>query len=414
MPSQPTASAKESIWNFRLYKEYEWFRFLVILLLSLAGLYLLLHFLLPGALKVSNADYEYQKLDERQQQQINRIYFDSASVKQDTEAVEIHATDSVESDTIDSVVSATGAKKDSCYCTDKTRRCNRALAYINNEFSGKVDSQQMETIKAYLCFAPPLEAASFLADVRFRVRSYFWLTGPEVYFEIIFWSLFGVIGSILYNLSIVSKDSTTDASNPRSVFDSSEIPSQIAKMLYAPLCTLAIVLGYNFLADENVADIGSSKGVITFSFIGGFFSSRLISFLDRLKEVILPSNQAGFVENKQAKEVLLKNILIELKLGETTVTEDQKLEINEIGFGTAEVTLQSEEGGDLINAVRTGEDQASTFVVNNIKAGKYIIKAKWSYEQNEELINLEAEKTEDIKMPDVTIEVEMKKAKSEG
>jgi hypothetical protein len=94
-------------------------------------------------------------------------------------------------------------------------KCERVLYYIRNEFNDKVDKTQIDTIQPYLCSAPVLEAISFLSNVRLRVQSYFWLIGPTIYFEIIFWALFGVLGSLLFNLGLVYAARTTVSGNPR-------------------------------------------------------------------------------------------------------------------------------------------------------------------------------------------------------
>jgi hypothetical protein len=60
-------------------------------------------------------------------------------------------------------------------------------------------------------------------------------------------------------------------------------------MFYAPVCALVLVLGYNLLnTDSKMTDISIGKGLVLFSFICGFFSGRVIKFIDRLKDLVLP------------------------------------------------------------------------------------------------------------------------------
>ena len=90
-------------------------------------------------------------------------------------------------------------------------------------------------------------------------------------------------------LRAVGSNSTTDLANPATQFDSSEILGQVAKIIYVPICTLIIVLGYSLFKGQNIADIDFGKGLLVFGFIGGYYSSRVISLMDRLKDLLLPN-----------------------------------------------------------------------------------------------------------------------------
>lgn len=373
-------------WQLESYKAYEWFRFLVLLLVGLVIFYLLLHRWIP-----STAEYEYAKLDEKQIQQVNRIYFDSAAAR---------LCDSLKTP------------------NKECDACKRVIEYLRNEFSNKLDMEHVDNLRKYLCSSSSLEASAFLANVRFKVKSYFWLTGPEIYYEIAFWSVFGVLCSILFNLSSIMKNNTTDPKNPRSVFDSSELPYQVAKILYAPLCTLVIVLGYNFFSDQNIVDISSSKGILVFAFLGGFYSGRLISFMDRLKEVVLPlSGPADLPKNKEIQTSTIRDLIIELELSDLLEPE-VKSEIAEIGLRGANVTLQNEEGGDPIKAIPVGEDQSSRYTVSISKPGTYTIQAAWSKELTINntivIVNLKGEKSQLLTSSETPIRLVMIKDDAEG
>ena len=299
-------STKHGFWDFKLYEETEWFKFLAKSLLTILAAYLFFHwgFTLLDELNLTNfkLDYEYAKLDDRQKQIINRIYFDStAQVSAANNQEPKQATIVKGNSLIDSTFKG-GQKKEAIkgkIVNDESQGppYERVLKFINNEFNDKLDPAQFLNVRAYLMTAPKLEAISYLSDARFQVESYFWLTGPAVYFEIIFWSLFGVLASLLFSLGLVARNCTTDERDPKTVFDSSEIPYQVAKLLYAPLCTLVIILGYNFFSDANIVDISSSNGVVVFAFISGFYSARVVAFLDRLKEVLLPAGAPGSSSN---------------------------------------------------------------------------------------------------------------------
>ena len=388
MAETSTENAEHGFWDFKKYQEHEWFRFLVIVLIVTVALYLVSHIVVRQFDR--KAGYEYETLGEDQMQHINRIYFANDS------------TDTTNGTTVP-LTNSTPAY-----------RSERAVQYIQNHFNKKVDSEQLAEIQAYLGPAPPLEAVSFWGSVRLRIRSYFWLVGPEVYFEIIFWTLLGVITSLLFNLGVVGRSRTTDQNNANSVFDSSEIPYQFAKLWYAPIITLVIVLGYNFFEGDNIADISSSKGVIVFAFVGGFYSARLIAFLDRLKEVLLPANSTVELPVQKPSAVPLTNVSVSLQLEDDSLSPDLVNEITEIGFGIATVTLENEENGKIITAEKSSEDQTAAFTVASIAPGKYVVRATWSNEVNGQVINLAGEEKKEITQPDTAITVVLKKSMEEG
>lgn len=435
-----TTENKHGFWEFKKYKEHEWFRFLVWLISVLMICYLILH-----QLSRDEARYEYERLDKEQLQQINRIYFDSINKRENGAAVRTTATNKTTArDTTtnsDSTVKLDTASKPALkketdlqvkspkraadsnenviaqnLCdTNSCFRSERVIWYIQSQFNGKVDSNQINKyIRPYLCSALPLDAMGYLGTQRFRVESYFWLVGPEVYFEIIFWSLFGVIANLLFSLGVVARNRTTNSENPQSEFDASELPYQFAKFWYAPLSTLAIVLGYNYFNDQNIVDIGSSKGVIVFAFIGGFYSARLIAFMDRLKEVLLPSaNTAELQTQTNTGEAIVRNLTINLELSDASLPAELKNEIAEIGLGDATVTLQSQ-AGETIKAMRASEDQAASFKVSNLRPGQYTIKAAWSKEIGGQPVNLQGEQQQTISRSDTTISMTLQKSESEG
>ncbi|MGV3503922.1 MAG: hypothetical protein ACO1O1_09440 [Adhaeribacter sp.] len=401
---------QHGFWEFKRYHEYEWFRFLVYLITVIGLAYIGSHLLM--ARFHEKAGYEYEKLDARQLQHINTIYFDTVQVDLERLTPGMNRLSQMPDS-----LRGREEKRIRAYqlALIDSIKCARVLMYLQHEFNNKVDLDQLNEMRQYLCTARPLEAISFLSLVRLQVRSYFWLTGPEVYFEVIFWAWFGVICSILYNLGVVAKSITTDPNNPHSVFDSTEIPHQVAKMVYAPLCTMSIVLGYNYFSDRNIVDISSSKGLIVFAFIGGFYSARLIAFLDRLKEVILPShNTPELPAQKTSVQVLLKDILVELTLHEGVLSAELTTEIAEMGFNDASVDLENEENGEVVSAVPAGEDQSALFKVPHLRPGRYLIRASWSKEVNGEPVNLQARQVEQILSSEITLVVNLEKAEGEG
>ncbi len=363
---------KKSFWDFKTYTESEWFKRLALTLIILGLLYTLLHLFINEwcNLKVG---YEYSRLDKGQMEQINRIYFDtfylsrSPAVVLKKDSTVVKAKDSVKYN--DSAKKPSTSQGDNIKIKDSLRyheyrACDKVLIYLNNQFNNKINPTQADSLRKYLCMCSPLEATGFLSNVRLQVKSFFWLTGPAVYFEIIFWAWFGVICSLLFNLGIITKNRTTNPMDPSTYFDSSEIPFQVAKLLYAPACTLIIVLGYNFFSDENIVDISSSKGVIVFSFICGFYSSRLISFLDRLKALVLPvSSDEGIVSDPTP----LRNIVVQIRLDENA---KEFWDVLKTDLHTLEITLQKEESTQQAIALNIDKNQWPIYIFDYVKPGK--------------------------------------------
>jgi len=254
------------------YNEKTWFRFLVLSFILCLLIYIVLHVIL---FKNKNT-FELIKLNQSQTEFIARIYTDTIKTAADTSKA------------------ATATK-----ATPNCSKSALVMNYLDNVFDKKQDSSQRETIKNFITAAKSQDTRLFLGETRFKVHSYFWLTGPLVYLEVLLFAIFGVLCNLLYNMGVVSSNANIDPDNPKSKFDSSEIPRQIAKILYAPICTLVMVLGYNFFKDQNIVDISSGKGTIVFAFIGGFYSGRVITLMDRLKDVLFPASSSDTTQAKK-------------------------------------------------------------------------------------------------------------------
>ncbi|MEP7317647.1 MAG: hypothetical protein ABI921_02870 [Panacibacter sp.] len=392
-----------------------WFRFLSAFLVIWIILYLLLHL-------INGVGHEYQKLSPDQLKNVVWLIDDSANAA----AKKTAATPSPDTATNDSLTvtpDTTNTKTDSakpkqtasdaaslkCEFNDSCG-FSKAAVYINEEFDGNTDAAQMNRLMCYLCNESSKEVTLFLTDTKFKIESYFWLTGGWAYLEVIFWVIIGVICSLLYYVGDKNRNATTIPGDPKSVFDATEIPYQVAKFFYAPCSTLVLILGYSFLQGDNLVDINASKGMIVFAFISGFYSGRTMNFLDRLKELLLPLGSEAKTAAQQANA-----IQIELLAAEPSLTEEQKNHIIETGMGGATVTLQAEGSADIITATKTGEEQESLFQVTNIAAGKYSVQAKFAGKfEDDDIINLEATQTIDITKDTTEIKLNMLKAKSDG
>ncbi len=386
--------------NFKQYKEHEWFGRLIILLLFIVAAYLLAH-LIEKINYDGESSYEYSRLDEGQKSHLNKLYFDTASLNA------LYGNLHQKADSPRSVPC--------CTITDYSKLHNKALDYIVIQLNHKIYPPQFDTLRKYLKSSSPMEGFTLLTETRFKLQSNFWLVGPAVYWEIVFWSWFGVLSSIIFNLALIGLKRTTDPQNPATEFDSSEIPHQIAKMLYAPLCTLIIVFGYNFFQNQNVVDIDSSKGVIVFAFIGGFYSSRLVAFLDRLKELVLPSSSTSIVQSRvntpttttSTTAAEIQNLKVKVSL-DPSVTEVEKEAILKAGIKDVKLILEDKITKEKIIATNPSGDNPVEFTIPKIKVGTYIISANWMKEIEQDFILLTAATEQEIRNADKPIDVLMK------
>lgn len=334
-----------------------WFITLAVSFVIAIVIYMLMH--ICPVFK-NRADFEYAVLDKSQQEQISHIYLGKADSAFATGPDSNHGANRI-------VVSADLRPADSA-------THNRALLYLDNEFNNKLDTVQLRRIKAYLYSCNRHEAVHFWSHERLRIKSYFWLVGPQVYYEIIFWTIFGVISSLIFRMGNVYRNSTSDPSNPHTIYDPTDVPAHLAKIVYAPICTLIVILGYNYFKDDStMVDIESSKGVVVFSFFAGFYSQRVMAFMDRIKDVILPNSSNSDLPS--VNKVITRNVSIRLSHGSERVVK--VMAANEIGFGKASVTLENINSKAVYTAVAATTDPVKEFKAVNLPVGIYTVRAQW-------------------------------------
>ena len=155
-----------------------------------------------------------------------------------------------------------------------------AISYIFSKYKPASPEDSVMAVRNFSKF--DLKTFSYIvSQFPLKTKSFFWLGGNGwTYLEILFWSLFGLICSLLYNVS--------EAVSQKK-FNENENPVHLAKLCYTPFLALIIYLAFDILTlnkDINVSQFGT--GMIVFAFILGFFSRRAIDLLDRIKEIILP------------------------------------------------------------------------------------------------------------------------------
>ncbi|MBC7892480.1 MAG: hypothetical protein H7Y12_09725 [Sphingobacteriaceae bacterium] len=157
-------------------------------------------------------------------------------------------------------------------------RKEKVFAYLLMRYTFRDKGERMRQDLVF--FNTRAELRTALTDYPLRVKSYFWLADTWIYTEILFWSIFGVLASLLYSVS--------EALREGKAFDRSEVPSHWAKLAYTPFSVLIIYLSINLFGESSLNNVAFSAWQIVLAFVLGFFSRRTMDLLDRVKELIFP------------------------------------------------------------------------------------------------------------------------------
>lgn len=298
----------------------------------------------------------------------------------------------------------------------RQQRDRYLIAYLKSEMHQQLDQKEFTRTMDLISKMNHENVIDFLAEKKFLVHSVFWLTGNKAYVEALLWSLMGVLVSLIYYVSIANTKSLhTAGTDDSGSFDPAEISGQVAKMFYAPTCTIVLILGYQYLIDTNnsMIDISVNNGLIVFSFISGFFSGRVMRFLDRLKELVLPFGTSSQPTTTQS--VQSGDIEVTLDLSDSVSKSEYGPSLAEAGFNASIVSLVPQKGGDVISLINPAEDQADTFFGKNIPYGTYQLQAILSHKLDDDtIINLQAQKEIEIKSVQEKISVTLEKVMFEG
>lgn len=331
---------------------------------------------------------------------------------------------------------------------DRRERVRKAIVYISSQYGKEIDEDQLANIQRYINTFSPRETGIFLADYNLKVRSFFWLAGPLVYAELVFWTIFGVLCSLLLYTGNMIRKNEEDTHK--------DILSQAARLLYAPFAGIILLLGYNYLRGSATLHIESGDGIIVFSFLLGFYSGTVMELLDRARNVLFNNNNShaetreapvyqeapppapelasepqpvgkvpvqqpviheedtteDYFDNHEAKtnytlfgeedvtkssplneDNELEEVDIDLKLDFSGLFDEERTELQRLGFSKAIVTLHNVNGKDIIPAKKLNEDM-TTFVANGVRPGIYIARATLSQRlRDDNIINLFGEKT---------------------
>jgi len=271
--------------------------------------------------------------------------------------------------------------------------------------------QEVHRISPTLLELNTKDVTAFVFARKFKADSYFWLAGMKMYWEAIFWSLFGVLVSLIYYVSTANKlEQENKEDQDIGPFKTSEISGQVAKMFYAPAVTIVIVLGYSFFAgrSQTAIDISVNHGLILFAFTAGFYSGRLMKLLDKLKDAILP-----FSDNQSpAKDSGGKgDVKVTPKLSDAVANSPEGPWIKEAGFNAATVTLEPTEGsGTPITLDKPANDKDAAFTGKQVPYGKYTVRVKYAYDDKQHaVINLTANQDIEVGEKSLAFTVELNK-----
>lgn len=338
----------------------------------------------------------------------------------------------------------------------KRRRTRVAMTYIISQYGHDISQAELVNIERYISTFSPKETGIFLADYRLRLSSYFWFSGVYVYAEVIFWVIFGVLCSLLFYTGSIS--ATT--------YSSRDVLYQTARLLYMPLAAVLLVLAYTYLKGGSTLHTEISEGVLIFVFLLGLGSGLILDIMDRIKRAIPAAITTGNrteITDKEAFEKLVKRaehagtpvpvfseptvagssdtdsmlaqsifakkpvinkpakddndiaeVAIDLKLDFGGLFEEERQQLQKLGFSKAIVTLHNVNGKDIIPAHKQTNDK-TVFIAADVKPGIYIARATLSLRlRDDQIVNLFGEKTAYITEDKPGLELFVKKYEAAG
>lgn len=326
----------------------KWFKWAVGISLFLFVLYVVLHIYIKG--------HEIRKLSAEQLSTLNNLI---TSINKDT-----NKDDKVKKDEIRNFLKSnilpdfnetplntkTNSPADSTKA-DTTKTEPKPEVKTESDTKGK-NSKDEQKIDNFIDAHSLNSILILLPTTTFDVPSFFWMKGSKVYLELLFWIWFGVISNILYRaVNEYKKD----------CFYGKLIYAHIAKFIYAPFVGIVLYQCSDLLASQKLIALDKiSNGAIVFVFILGFFSGRAVELLNKIKDVIIPSDDSDDedIENDLKFEVrgIVKN------------DSGQTLDIT-----TSEVKLKNTRKPSV--ELSSKPDSNGNFKFQNVPKGSYQISA---------------------------------------
>lgn len=425
----------------------QWFLFYSAILLLWTAFYLF------GHSKSGIPGYEHSRFTPADIRHINSILVAPVSPAVQQQAIQpkqrvnntndgfldTYYTDTTESEPYIAVIPEVNTVSNFSEEKEKNERVKKAMVYIRSQYGDEIEPSQMTAIEQYINTFTPRETGIFLADYRLKVRSFFWLSGVMLYAEVVAWVIFGVLCSLLF---FIGKNAARSGS-----LSQRAIIYQSARLLYAPFAAIILVLAYNYMKGGATLHIEASELIIIFAFILGFYSGTVMEILDRLRgsngtaneqeddyETVFepapvphtaqqhpyyqeapvthapyPAQDKPIAEETeiivppvtpiQEKRRMMNGdneiseVDIDLKLDFSGLFDEERAQLQRLGFSRAIVTLHNVNGKDIIPAKKVSEDM-TTFVASDVKPGIYIARATLSQRlRDDQIINLFGEKT---------------------
>jgi hypothetical protein len=379
-----------------------WLLTLCVTLVFVGAVYLLLHVCHKGS--------DHKKLDSIQLLNIDNVL----NAYTDPDSTQLRSKDLAVKKTI---------------LAQRAERDQALFNFLRNEYNGRVQEPYLKRLDSLLINLNNKDTKAYLTNAVIMVNSFFWFVGSGTYAEVLFWALIGVLVSLIYYVSLANRQElkqtgNTDPETSDTVgtgpFDAAEISGQVSKIFYAPICALVLVLGYDLLGDSTskMTDITIGKGLLLFSFISGFFSGRVIKFLDRLKDLVLPlgSTSDGSTTTPATNNSGVSataDINTELQLAPELSATPEGADIVDTGFNSAIVTLKTQ-AGDEITLAKPAEDQIAVFTATQIPFGKYTLQATMASKKGDSIINLTANKNIEVNGANKSFKLELDKTAEVG
>ncbi|MCB0700612.1 MAG: hypothetical protein H6551_09800 [Chitinophagales bacterium] len=447
----------------------EWFSVLVTVLLLWTGLYIYAH-TDGGVLGFEQTSFTASEL-----RQINNILSENTVTYEEqannTDAYNDGFLDEYSEDYEEHKQQST-QKKQKTAKAEYELRVSKVMVFINSQYGNDIDPAQLVNIERYLKTFSRSQINEYLSGTKLWVRSYFWLAGPMVYAEVVFWVIFGVLCGMLFMLGKCIRKQNDLCTR--------DMLYQLAKLFYAPFFAVLVVIAYSYFKDRSTLNIDGSEGLIIIAFVIGFYSGTVMEILDRVKYILFnggtangntmqqqtyaqpaapqpqaytppptaptpppakatqeapktepqeapePEAEEQAVEELEAEHIEtdeeddyfdnigntppqtvvkgdkeerkgdsneIEEVAIDLKLDFSALFDEEKEELQKLGFSKAIVTLHNVNGRDIIPTQKLNEDM-TTFIAHNVKPGIYIARATLSQRMRDnQIINLFGEKT---------------------
>lgn len=280
MTTHSAGLAESDTKHTKRWASKEWFSLVAVLLLLWTGLYLFAHS------ERGVQGYEFTKFTNAELRQIDNILaVPGYATRSNTQRLPESYNDAAYTDEFSETENSNLIQRSRTVVntsegsTTKQERIKKVMLFLKSQYGEDIHPDQKSNIEEYMNEFDRQQVMNFLSGMQLRVRSYFWLTGPKVYGEIIFWVIFGVLCSILFSISNIARKGN-------GLFANRDIIYQFSKIFYAPFLTIIIVLAYSYFKDSTTLNIVINEGIVVLAFFIGIASGAIMEIFDRIKYIL--------------------------------------------------------------------------------------------------------------------------------